>query len=61
MKVFKLEIEIRGDDLTGDETGEIARILRRVANKMGNSYPPFAARDTNGNRVGFAKFIERGK
>lgn len=49
---FTLEVDIKGDALTEDTSGELARILRAVADRVADGADAGMTRDINGNTVG---------
>ena len=58
-RVLKIEITCENQAFADNEGGEIARILRRSADKFANGdYPPYLF-DANGNCVGECKFVIR--
>ena len=50
--IFALAIDTGNDAFRDDEAGEVARILRAVADRLDGGQPFGALHDINGNRVG---------
>lgn len=56
----RLVVRVRCDNAAfagQDEPGEVARILRRVADDVANGYQGDSLRDLNGNTVGAWQFL----
>lgn len=59
MSTFRVEIETDSAAFDDDGAGhEVARILRKLAERIENGHTSAILRDVNGNRVGFATFSE---
>ena len=62
MKELRLSMELGNDAFADDCAGEIARILRVLADRIEQGLPdePIRLRDVNGNTVGQAEYIASG-